>query len=222
VRPAERDPRRTRRSAVAGAPPRAEASYGPLARAAHWLAAALAVIVVSLGWASEAAGRNTPGRDSLLLLHRSLGLTILALMLFRMLWRQRHPAPPLPPALGRLEAALARLTHGALYLIFIIMPLTGYANAAAAGHPVSLFGILTIPPLLPADERLSQAAIAAHLVGQYLVFVLVALHVAAALYHGVIRRDGVLDRMLPRRRPVPRNLPAKSAKPGRGPELDRP
>ena len=171
--------------------------YGRVARATHWLLAALAVNVVTLGWASEAAARNTPAREHLLLLHRSLGLVILALVLFRLLWRLRHPAPPLPPGVGRGVAALARLTQFGLALVFIAMPLAGYANAAAEGHAVSLFGLVSIPPLLPANPRLSQVAIAVHLIGQYLVYLLVALHVAGALYHALIRRDGVLARMLP-------------------------
>jgi cytochrome b561 len=174
--------------------------YGPVARALHWLVAALAVIVVAFGWAAEAAARNTTARASLLLLHRSLGLTILALMVLRVLWRARHPAPALPAALGPMAAALARATHLALYLVLIAMPLAGYLNAAAAGHRVSLFGIVSIPPLLPRDERLAQAAIAAHLVGQYLLYLLVAVHVAGAFFHRVVRGDGtVLERMLPRR-----------------------
>ncbi len=182
--------------------------YDRVARATHWLLAALAVNVVSFGWASEAAARNTPAREHLLLLHRSLGLVILALVLFRLLWRGCHRPPPLPPGLGRGVAALAHLTQFSLDLAFIAMPLAGYANAAAEGHAVSLFGLVSIPPLLPENGRLSQIAIAVHLVGQYLVYVLVALHVAGALYHALIRRDGVLGRMLPpRRHPAAKNPP---------------
>lgn len=177
------------------------ASYDRIARALHWLVAALAVIVVTLGWAIESAPRNTPTRDLLLLLHRSVGLTILAAMLLRALWRWRHPPPPLPASVARLERALARATHGVLYLLFIAMPLAGYVNAAAAGHAVSVFGTFSIPPLLPENTRLSQAAITVHLAGQYLVYLFVALHVGGALLHGLIRRDGVLDRMLPVQRP---------------------
>jgi cytochrome b561 len=73
-------------------------------------------------------------------------------------------------------------------------------NAAAAGHAVSFFGVLSIPPIMAENDRLSQIAIAIHLTGQYLVYLLIALHVAGALLHGVAKRDGVLERMLPVRR----------------------
>ena len=174
--------------------------YDLAARAVHWLVAALAVIVITLGWAIADAPRNTPTRDLLLLLHRSVGLTILAATLFRAGWRWRHPPAPLPPSVAGFERALARSTQFFLYLIFIVMPLAGYVNEAAAGHAVSLFGVVSIPPLLPENDRLSQAAIAVHLVGQYLVYFFVSLHVAGALLHGIFRHDGVLERMLPLRR----------------------
>src|SRR5271168_4587382 len=96
-------------------------SYGRAARAMHWLVAALAVMVVAFGWAAEAAARNTPARGNLLLLHGSIGLTILSVMIARVLWRWRHPAPVLPPTLTRLEVALTHLTHLGLYLVFVGM-----------------------------------------------------------------------------------------------------
>lgn len=174
--------------------------YGTVARAVHWLIACLAVIVVTLGWAAISTPRNTIPHDRLLLLHRSVGLTIFGLMLFRAVWRWWRPPPPLPSGLRRSDAGLARLTHFGLYAIFLAMPLAGCVNAAAAGHSVSFFGLVSIPPLAPADPRLSQWAIALHLLGQYLAYLFVFAHVLGALYHGAIKRDGILDRMLPRRR----------------------
>jgi cytochrome b561 len=161
------------------------------------LVAGLVAVVVVLGWAMLAQARNSPSRDALLLWHRSFGLVILVAMLFRLLWRRRHRPPPLPADLPPMQAALARATHLLLYAILIAMPLAGYLNAAAADHAVSLFGWVSVPPLLPPNPRLSQVAIAFHLAGQYLVYILVSLHVAGALYHGIVRRDGVLERMLP-------------------------
>jgi cytochrome b561 len=170
--------------------------YNRVARGLHWLVALLAVGVVGLGWASETAARGTPGRDFLLLSHRSVGLTILALMLVRLWWRWGHPPPPLPAHVGLLERALAGATHVLLYVVLIAMPLAGWVNAVAAGHEISLFGAVAIPPLLPEDDRLSQVAIAVHLTGQYVLYLLVSLHLAGAALHAIVRRDGVVGRML--------------------------
>jgi cytochrome b561 len=102
--------------------------------------------------------------------------------------------------LPRIEALAAHADHALLYLLFLVMPLSGYVNAAAAGHWVSFFGIVAIPPLVTENDRLSQIAIAVHLAGQFLIYGLVAVHVAAALMHAIVRRNGVLERMLPLRR----------------------
>lgn len=188
-------------SPIAGQPnvPRATA-YDPVARALHWSIAALAVIVVSLGLAIPETPRNLVPRDVLLTLHRSVGLLILTLMVVRVLWRLGHPPPPLPLSLRPIEVWLAHANHLALYLLFVLMPLAGYVNAAAAGHSVSFFGLFAIPPLLPKNTQLSQIAIAIHLAGQFLIYAFVAMHVAAAMMHLLVRRDGVFERMLPRRR----------------------
>ena len=175
-------------------------AYGPVARAVHWAVATLAVVVVALGWTMTGAPRGGDSRELLLSLHRSVGLLILAFMVFRVLWRLTHPPPPLPAGFPRLEAAAAHADHALLYVVFLVMPLTGLLNAAAAGHPVRVFGLFAIPPLLPEDPILAQVAVAIHLVGQFAVYVLVAVHVAAALMHRFVRHNRILDRMLPPRR----------------------
>ena len=175
--------------------------YGAVARAVHWAVAALAVVVVGLGWAIPGAARGDDSRELLLFLHRSVGVLILVLMAFRIGWRLTHPAPSFPAGFPRLEAAAAHADHVLLYLVFVVMPLSGLANSAAAGHSVSFFGLFAIPPLFPENPRLAQAAVAIHLACQFLVYGLVAIHVAAALMHRFVRRNRILDRMLPLRRP---------------------
>ncbi len=180
--------------------PVAIARYDPVARTVHWLVAALAAIVVLLGWAIPGAPRETGWRELVLLLHRSVGLSILALMLFRVFWRLGHPPPPLPAGFPRVEALMAYADHALLYVLFLVMPLSGYLNAAAAGHSVSFFGVAAIPPLVPENDRLSQVADAVHLAGQFVVYAVVGAHVAAALMYRFVRRNGILERMLPVRR----------------------
>jgi cytochrome b561 len=87
----------------------------------------------------------------------------------------------------------------ALFLLFVAMPISGYTILAASGHAVSFCGIVAIPPLAPQSGRVAQAAIALHLTGEFLIYGLLALHVGAALMHGFVRRDGIFERMLPRR-----------------------
>jgi cytochrome b561 len=175
-------------------------AYDPVARALHWLVAGLAVVIVALGWAIPGAARETGSRELLLLLHRSFGILIVASVLFRAVWRLSNPPPPLPPSLARIEAWGAHANHLLLYVFFVVQPASGYINAAAAGHAISFFGSFTIPPLIAESPRLSQVANAVHLAGQFIIYALVAVHVAAALMHAFIRRDGVFERMLPRRK----------------------
>jgi len=176
-----------------------EIAYDSVTKRLHWTVAILALFTIMLAWCLVVAPRHSAARGWLITLHGSFGVTILALMIFWAGWRLRHLSPPRRPVLPGLELVLARATQAAIFILFVTMPLSGYVSLAAADKPVSLFGLVAIPPLVPESGRLSQAAIALHLLGEFLIYGLVALHVGAAARHGFIRRDGILDRMLPRR-----------------------
>jgi cytochrome b561 len=176
-----------------------EPRYDRVSRGCHWLNAILAAMAMALAFGISGTPRHAETRQILLTMHGSIGIVILVVTLFWCGWRLRHAAPPLRPLLTRIEVLLAHATQAALFLLFVAMPLTGYTSLAAAGHAVSLFGFVAIPPLVPQSGRLAQASLALHLAGEFLIFGLLALHGGAALMHGFIRRDGILERMLPRR-----------------------
>jgi len=182
--------------------------YGAVAKLLHWLIAALAVIVIGLGLAIPGAPRETAGREVLLTLHRSVGLSILAVMVFRVAWRWTHKPPPLPPDFPKLVALTAHLDQALLYVLFLVMPISGYVNAAAAGHTVSFFGIVSIPPLLAENVRLSQTADALHLAMQFFIYLGVGAHLAGALLHFIVAQHRIMERMLPQRRTQRRHDPA--------------
>jgi cytochrome b561 len=173
--------------------------YDPVARGLHWANAMLAAITILLAYGISGTPRHSDDRAWLLTLHGSVGIVILALMLVWAGWRLRHPSPPLRPVLTRLQIWLAHATQAAIFLLFVAMPLSGYAILAASGNAVRFFGLFAIPALLPQSGRVAQVAVALHLTGQMLIYGLVALHIAAALLHGIVRRDGIMERMLPSR-----------------------
>lgn len=135
--------------------------------------------------------------------HKSIGITLLALMLFRLGWRLAH-RPPAFPAMPRWQARAARVTHVALYVALIVMPLAGYLGSAWSGYPVKWFGI-TLPAWASAIPALKEWMSTVHFVTSWVLLSLVALHVAGALQHA-LRGDGIMARMAlgPRRRLAPR------------------
>lgn len=170
--------------------------YGAVAILFHWLVALLIVLALGLGW-YMADLPFSPSRLKLFNWHKWLGMTILLAAALRLLWRLRHPAPPLPAAMARRDAMLAHLTHAAMYLLFFAVPLIGWARSSAAGFPIVYLGVVPFPDFVGKNKELAGWLTQAHAVSAYLLALLVVLHVAAVIKHAVIDRDEVLSRMLP-------------------------
>ena len=167
-------------------------------RVLHWLMAVLVVLMFALGLTIAYAPPADEARAHLLFnLHESTGLTLLALLLLRALLRLRGGAPALPRSVGRPVRVLARLNHAALYLLLMVQPVLGLLDAYAAGAPLVWYELVPVPlPIARQPKPISDALVAAHWWGAAVLFAAVALHVAGAAWHGLIRRDGVVRRMV--------------------------
>ncbi len=174
--------------------------YTLTAQALHWVTAALMFAILPIAWVMVNMPREAAGRDGLYDLHKSLGLTVVALVLVRLLWRARHHAPDLERGMPRWERTAAFVSHWLLYLVLIGMPVSGYVLSAAGGNSVDYFGLFTLPGL-PKNPALREAGLWLHVAtGQWVVYTLIVLHVLATAWHVAVRRDGVLGRMLPAQR----------------------
>jgi cytochrome b561 len=168
--------------------------YSRTAIALHWLIALAVIVQFTWGWWMQDIPKQPPGpRVDAFNLHKSVGLTILALMCVRVLWRWRHPAPPLPP-MPRWQAGLAQSTHVMLYVALFVMPFAGYLGSVFSGYPVKYFGV-TLPAWGWKDSALKDLMSAVHYATSWVLAGAVALHVAGALKHWLVERDGLVARM---------------------------
>ncbi|HUB94378.1 MAG TPA: cytochrome b [Stellaceae bacterium] len=168
--------------------------YDTGARLLHWAIALLVVVTVPIGITMyEIPGGHV--QDVLYVVHESIGLSILALMLARLLWRLTHGAPAPSPALGPVEVRASRSVHWLLYALLIAMPLSGYVFVVAGGYPLTYFDLFQVPRLLAKHPSVSDMAEHGHLTLQWAIYLFVAMHVGAALHHRFVRRNDVLARM---------------------------
>ena len=167
--------------------------FTPLQRLLHWLIAVciLAMLFIGVGMVSTVMRQFLP----LVAIHKSLGIAILVLALIRLAVRLRYGAPALPADLPEPLKLGAILSHYALYALMIGMPLIGWAMLSAAAYPVVVFGGVRLPPILPQSASLHAWLWDAHFYLAFAFFALVLLHIAAALFHALIRRDGVFQAM---------------------------
>ncbi len=171
--------------------------YDPVARVFHWLVVVMLAgqYLVALVLASVLPASS---EGALVEWHFSLGSSVLVVMLARLAWRLTHP-PPLPPQdLPQGLRLLSRATHWAFYALFAVLPVLGWAAASAQGARVRLAGVIPLPLLMPKDDPFGKAMATVHPTLALTLLGLIALHVAGAMYHALIKHDGVLGRMLPR------------------------
>lgn len=168
-------------------------SFSPLQRVLHWLMAIMVLAMLFIGVAMVSTLK--PRFLTLIAIHKPLGVAILALALLRLGIRLRRGAPPLPSDLSSLQAIAAMLSHFALYILLVVMPLIGWAMLSAGGYPIVLFGSFHLPGIMPHDDLLYSILRTAHIVLAYALFAAILLHIAAALFHALIRRDGVFRSM---------------------------
>lgn len=178
------------------------ARYGGIAQSAHWLTALLLIGAFAMGFIMTDMAMS-PTRLKLFSYHKWMGVTIFGVVVLRLLWRLWRTPPALPPTMAPWEHRVAQLTHGLLYLLLFAVPLSGWLMSSAKGFQTVYFGLWPIPDLLGKDKALATLFQDTHHLLTKVMLGLIALHIAAALKHHFINRDGVLLRMLPRIRSTP-------------------
>lgn len=176
--------------------PAASAHYTRTAIALHWLifvliacGFTLAVYMVDLPL--------SPQKLKYFSWHKWIGVTVFLAALVRVAWRLTHPAPSLPATMPRWEQRAAAMGHAALYVLIVIIPITGWLYSSATGVPTVYLGLVQLPDLVPKDKPLAAQLKLVHISLNYTLFVIVCIHAAAALKHHFVDRDEVLGRMLP-------------------------
>lgn len=171
------------------------ARHGFASRFFHWAVAALVLLMIPAGFVMIQEGLPRPVQNALFLYHKNAGVLVFALVILRLVWRKIQPPPPLPESVPRWQAWLATVNHRLLYALLLLMPIAGYVRVKAGGFPIETLDAWGVPALVPESEAIAGIAKSLHYYGALTISALIALHLLAALYHGVIRRDGVTARM---------------------------
>lgn len=163
----------------------------------HWLVAVCVLATAPVAIAMTRVDKG-PTQDMLYNFHKSLGVLILVLMILRLINRLAAGAPIADPGIEPWQKTVSSVVHGSLYALLLAMPVVGYIANSAFGAATPLFGLFELPAVVGKDEALAAQLFTIHRWVGWVVVALVLTHVSAALYHYIIRRDNVLQRMLPR------------------------
>jgi superoxide oxidase len=165
--------------------------------ALHWFTVFLIVVQFASAWWREAIGHEASLGAALLTMHRTTGMLTWIVVLARLVWRRCFAhLPPFPQSMPKLQQWIAKANEYGLYALLVVQPITGLGNTLFHGRPFTLL-IWEVPVLLAPDTAIRGLFVAAHEFGAKALVVLIGLHAGAALFHGLVLRDGVLQRMLP-------------------------
>jgi cytochrome b561 len=165
--------------------------YSRVARWLHWLMALLIIGNIVGGLLHDVDPRT------IIPLHKASGMLILTLTVLRFLWRLTHRPPPYPATMANWERWASTIVHMALYALMILVPVTGWLMSSASEYPISFFGLFEIPKLdVPQTEAFGEAMEERHELLAFAMIGLLLLHIAAALRHHFVKKDGMLARML--------------------------
>jgi cytochrome b561 len=170
--------------------------YTYTAIALHWLIA-LAIATAAMLGLYMAGLSFSPQKLRLYSWHKWIGVTIFLLAVGRLLWRLTHSPPPLPNTMPRWQRGAALGTHAALYVLVLIIPLSGWLMSSALGVKTVYLGLIPLPDLLAKNKPLGEALKAVHVALNWTLAAVVLVHAGAALKHHLVERDEVLHRMLP-------------------------
>ncbi len=169
--------------------------YGTTAKVFHWLIVALLSVQYPLGWLMPEIHRGAKPSDALTF-HVSLGITILALIVLRLLWRITHPVAP-ERSLPAWQQLISEAMHWLLYALVLATTMTGWLLASEHGWSISLFSAVPLPMLTSKGSLLASSIGKWHGTMEWALLSLVGAHVAAAMAHTFIFRDRIMQRMLP-------------------------
>jgi cytochrome b561 len=170
--------------------------YTNTAISLHWLVALLIFAAFPLGVYMHELPFS-PTKLQLYSYHKWIGITVLLLAVIRVVWRATHTPPALPDNLPRWQHVVSHVTHQLLYVLIFAVPLSGWLMSSAKGFTTVWFGVLPLPDLVGKSKELGDVLATVHQGLNVVLFLLVAMHVAAALKHRFIDRDDILSRMLP-------------------------
>ena len=170
--------------------------YTACAKWLHWLIAFAVLGLIGVGLVMTNM-KMSPQTLALYMNHKSMGLTVLVLMLVRLIYRWVRPPPPLPETMPRWQRLSAHYTHVLLYLLLFAMPISGWLRNGASGFPMKYFHLFRVPDLIGKSSSALTFFKNMHELMAYTLIVLISLHILAALKHALIDRDGLVGRMLP-------------------------